>query len=678
MTPPSPAVRKSDIVFAGLGAAACLQLLELDRIGWLEGRSLLVLEPDSKDKNDRTFCFWSPPDSEVVTRSGGLISHSWRRIDLDGNTADIAPVRYHHVRGLDLYDKVKTILHRHKAEWWHVPVNDILAGQSGIDCHTPEGTITCTYCFDSRPLPRWTPVEPEVALIQSFNGWKVRLNDAPIDPDTATLMDFNVEQDGGTQFLYRLPFGPQEMLVELTRFGVDTIDPAKGEQVLASYLERHFGAYEILEREVGCIPMEYGRPYPTAVHDRHFLLGTRAGMVKPSTGYAFKNMFSAAQECAQKLNEGSEPVNPAGRVNRFGFYDHLLLLILRLWPEQGRPIFKRLLAAVPARLILVFLDERTSILEEIRIFSKLQIPLFIRALATREFLMWRRERIEVSVLIGATLILAIHLLAPDATPYLAYPVLGLGLLAIGIPHGALDDLLTGNGTTRKINLRFVLIYLMQGMVMLMIWWASPVSALWLFLAYSAWHFGQADHMESGMRGGTGLNMATAGAFLRGAMALGIILLSHVPELNGILLELGIGPVEQSWSSLIGFILPAGIALSLVLRERKTMLGFLTLAVTSQLPLLVSFGIYFIFQHSWRGWNHIRHRFNKTHAEMFRLALPFHLAAWLILAGLFFLNSRTGQSSGGFGPIGLFFIFLSSLSFPHVIAMHRFYGTLLRK
>ena len=38
------------------------------------------------------------------------------------------------------------------------------------------------------------------------------------------MMNFDVDQSGHTQFVYNLPYAPNECLVELTRFGVDTIN----------------------------------------------------------------------------------------------------------------------------------------------------------------------------------------------------------------------------------------------------------------------------------------------------------------------------------------------------------------------------------------------------------------------------------------------------------------------
>lgn len=663
-----------DVIFAGFGASACLTLLELDRTGWLAGKRVAIIDPDRKDRNDRTFCFWASADSTIVNRLSAIISKTWNKIDFNGKVQDITPWQYFHIRGIDLYLYTRNILTSHSVSWLQDTAEEITATEHGIRCRGNRGDVQGTWCFDSRPLPGWQPQEPEVALLQSFYGWRVRLTGSSTDAEAATMMDFDVDQHNSTQFMYRLPFSPNEMLVELTRFGKDVIDTDYGQNILAEYLSERFGTYEIIEIETGVIPMEHGRSYPKSVSTNHIITGTRAGLVKPSTGYAFRNMFASAQACAASLTASCEQTPKSSTGSRFRFYDHLLLLILKWWPSRGRDVFNRLISAVPAKEILTFLDERSGIRQEARIFSKLPIGLFLRALVRREFLLWRNMKSEVTLLAGTLAAVVLNLFFPIAAAWIIYSILIAGLVLIGLPHGALDDVLDGNTAKRRIDPIFILKYVLQGAAMLLTWWWSPATALWIFLIYSAWHFGQADQEEvsSGLR--TTKTQRLMLSFFRGAIVLSVILLSHTTELNSIMKELNVPPVAEYWSTSVWPLLAAGFSLSLLLRERKTLIGMLTLAGSIWLPLLAAFGIYFIFQHSWRGWHHIRARLGKTNRELFRMALPFHAGAWLLLALLYILNPAPSGDAFGFGRIGLFFVFLSSLSFPHVLAMHRFYGT----
>jgi hypothetical protein len=88
-----------------------------------------------------------------------------------------------------------------------------------------------------------------------------------------------------------------------------------------------------------------------------------------------------------------------------------------------------------------------------------------------------------------------------------------------------------------------------------------------------------------------------------------------------------------------------------------------------LPLVVSFGIYFVLQHSMHGWNHLRSELNLSSFKLWMKSLPFSIGGAIIFA-IFILMERQDY-------IGLFFIILSCISLPHVLSMHNFYAQFKR-
>ncbi|MFZ9505179.1 MAG: lycopene cyclase family protein, partial [Cyclobacteriaceae bacterium] len=297
--------RHYDVAFAGLGASACILIHELHSAGWLNGKKIAIIEPSDKKTNDRTFCFWAEPDSQLVKRFKPIISHSWDQVSFNGIVSSIGPLRYHHVRGIDLYDFTKQIIGNYSPDWINTSVERCASEDHTVTVFLPDQTITTPLCFDSRTVPMPSVEFPEVAIHQSFLGFKVRLRHAAPDAAFATLMDFDFEQDGFTQFIYRLPFAPDHMLIELTRFGDEKVDPIQAAPQLESYIRRQYGHFEILEQEYGCIPMVYTEQSVTS-EPGIIPLGTRAGMVKASTGYAFKNMFDHAQQLSKTLLANQE------------------------------------------------------------------------------------------------------------------------------------------------------------------------------------------------------------------------------------------------------------------------------------------------------------------------------------------------------------------------------------
>jgi lycopene beta-cyclase len=224
-------------------------------------------------------------------------------------------------------------------------------------------------------------------LWQTFVGWRVRTGEPVFDDTCASLMRFDIAQNGSTQFMYELPFSTTEALVEITRFGKHPLTRDEAEAALSEYMLQKNISYQILEEEVGVIPMtpqfDVQRKYLNA-QTRLIYLGTLGGAIKPTTGYGFQRMQAYGKALASALKE-NKPLPTMRRSRRFRFYDHLLLQILFRYPNRGKAVFQRLFETQPVSRILRFLDEETNLWEETLIFIRLPIGLFLRSLISYYF-----------------------------------------------------------------------------------------------------------------------------------------------------------------------------------------------------------------------------------------------------------------------------------------------------
>ena len=109
-------------------------------------------------------------------------------------------------------------------------------------------------------------------------------------------------------------------------------------------------------------------------------------------------------------------------------------------------------------------------------------------------------------------------------------------------------------------------------------------------------------------------------------------------------------------------------------ERKfaMVLSCVFLAISIQLPLITSFGLYFIGQHSLHGWSHLKKGLNVNNTSLYFKALPFALGAYLLFFTLYFFIENSLLVEFESQIIIAFFIFISCISFPHVITMNVFY------
>ena len=120
-------------------------------------------------------------------------------------------------------------------------------------------------------------------------------------------MDFLPTEYGEVQFVYVLPLAPNRALIEFTVIGTSLWQEEHYAKGLSCYLsDRYEGvSYRIQHRELGRIPMSVLPGLHNKAKGALSYLGTPAGAVKASTGYAFLRI----QESVEKLiasNDGPE------------------------------------------------------------------------------------------------------------------------------------------------------------------------------------------------------------------------------------------------------------------------------------------------------------------------------------------------------------------------------------
>ena len=652
-----------DYLFVGLGASNCLLILELEKKRLLDGKIIIILEPHQKNKKDKTYCFWSTSDNVEKIIPLDFIDKEWDRVIINGKVQSLNPLKYYHVSSLTLYEKALKIIKNHNVK---ILKHTLEKNQLSNRIITDNIVYEPKYSFDSRPPVIKKLQKNQFYINQSFVGWQIQTNEEVFDPQSFTMMDFEIPQDNSTQFVYVLPFDSKHALVEVTRFGEDIMSMDEGEKLLNNYL-KNYKNYQVLDIEKGCIPMT-NADISTEICSNIRNMGARAGHIKPSTGYAFKSMSMDATTIVNQIaleNETIEPSNVQIRDNRFAFYDSLLLRILSEKSHLGKPIFKRLFQRIKAPEILYFLDEESSLSNELKIFYSLQWKPFIVA-ALKE--LWNiNNQIFKSFL---PLVLSILFLAFQSLnmTYLTDVFLVTGLLLIGIPHGAIDHLIETNHFNQSVSLKFIALYLAQGAVIVLLWYMNPLLALLIFIGYSIFHFAQADFTE--------WKLNSKISWIWGILFFCGILLSHPIELNEILNQLSISELPKIqgnifsslWQDIAFGCLGLGIIMGFIQRSTAMIATSLFLLLTTQLTLIHAFGTYFIYNHSLLGWNHLRNHFQVNSLQLWKKASLFSFGVYALFL---FLYWYFGNDFGNY--IGTFFVFLSAISFPHVLRMNNFYN-----
>jgi lycopene beta-cyclase len=346
---------------------------------------ILMADRSAKEQNDRTWAFWSA--DPLPLQLDGLSHHRWDTLSFYApgweRHTPAAPFSYQYIRALDYYDHLRGELQRAGGVYWMIGDIAHLGSRDHEAYLWINGKeFTGDWLFDSVSRPRLSDLRAEgyYGLWQQFAGWRIKTRQPRWSPDRATLMDFRLSQQAGTAFGYVLPFAEDEALLEYTRFGEDLHPDSLNRERLRRYLREQWGLteYTILEEEKGAIPMT-DAPLAVRPQGRVVPIGTAAGAVKPSTGYAFVNIQRQTAALARQLREEGTIVGLPARRGRFAWYDQLLLHLLTGQPERSREIFSGLFRRQTAGQVLTFLDEATTPWEEARLFSHLPVGLFLRA-----------------------------------------------------------------------------------------------------------------------------------------------------------------------------------------------------------------------------------------------------------------------------------------------------------
>lgn len=65
------------VIIIGSGGSGMSLLWALIKEQVCRKQTVLVIEPETKDKNDRTWCFWAHKSDDIVQDYQSIIQHSW-------------------------------------------------------------------------------------------------------------------------------------------------------------------------------------------------------------------------------------------------------------------------------------------------------------------------------------------------------------------------------------------------------------------------------------------------------------------------------------------------------------------------------------------------------------------------------------------------------------------------
>lgn len=373
---------KFDYIIVGAGCAGLSLAYRLLKSS-LHSKKVLLIDKTQKNTNDRTWCFWETGKDIFEP----IVSNSWSKAEISGKDFteifDILPYEYKMIRSKDFYELVFSELEE-------IENFQVIYGDALIQIKNNHASVLLNgeryeaeWIFNSvQPADLKNEITTTNFLLQHFRGWFISTEEGTFNTDEIKLMDFNTQQNKNTRFFYVLPVSGSEALVEYTVFSPEILQQEEYKSKLQQYINDNLGInkFEIIHDEFGVIPMTDHR-FEEQPAENLINIGTAGGDTKASTGYTFRRIQERTLSIVSALEKNNSPVivNSLNR-KKYILYDSTVLNVLVNNSYPGDELFLRLFKRNGAYNVLKFLDEKTSLTEDLKIFKSTPGLIFMKAL----------------------------------------------------------------------------------------------------------------------------------------------------------------------------------------------------------------------------------------------------------------------------------------------------------
>ena len=353
-------MKEFDYIIIGGGCAGLSLAYELDLHLKLKDKTLAIVEPRDEYKKDKTWSFWkvSPHNFEDCTKK------SW-----DNFTINI-PSHLKHINCKNMpYQTIDSGLFYQK-------IIDKIKQNTNIKFFKNINEVNTENSFIFNSVS--DTVDNKSSLWQHFSGIEIETNKDFFDEKIFNLMDFDCDQKNSVHFFYTLPFSKTKALIETTWISDLNNTLLNDYDIqLKDYVENKLKIknYKINFKETGAIPLFH----PNNIKKLNQIeIGTAGGMTRLSTGYTFLNI----QEQSKYIRENIENIKDTKIFSikrKYEFLDNIFLKVLKKNPERMAQIFYKMFNSSP-KTVINFLSNKSNILEDISIISKMPKFVFLKQL----------------------------------------------------------------------------------------------------------------------------------------------------------------------------------------------------------------------------------------------------------------------------------------------------------
>jgi lycopene beta-cyclase len=353
----------------------------------LQNKSILIIDKNTKNSNDRTWCFWEKKPGLFEA----IVHAKWNSLEFLSTgfeeELDLGAYTYKMIQGIDFYNFTLNLAKKFSTvTFLQESIVAITSEEDHASVKTTENTYSGNFVFNSTGL-----FNPEISeknsLLQHFKGWVIKTETPFFNPEIGRLMDFRVSQTNGTTFMYVLPTSATEALIEYTLFTPTVLEKETYNTALKKYIKEELKIenYRISHEEFGVIPMSLAK-FEKNPGKNIINIGTAGGFTKASSGYTFQFIQKDVAEIVTRLKLGKNlNTNTSFENKLYTWYDRTLIDVLLSKKLTGKEIFTEIFQKNTPEKILAFLGNESTLLEDITIMTSLPIKPFLTS-GVKQFL----------------------------------------------------------------------------------------------------------------------------------------------------------------------------------------------------------------------------------------------------------------------------------------------------
>ena len=341
---------------------------------------ILIIDQFPKNKNDKTWCYWSDCTEEF----DHIAEKSWDSLWFHSQSnqsklLNINPFQYRKINSGDWYEEVnKALSTMPNIQFIEAKIHSFFYRGVDVGVSTDQGDFYASQKVFDSISPFKCDYENSKHIKQHFLGWTIESHFPVFKQESADLFDFRVAFDVECEFMYVLPTSPKKALFEYTFFSGKIRDKNYYRDKLKAYLLAYYGFgeddYDLLEEEYGVIPMRPMEEQTQNLHAKLIKIGTSGGFVKSTTGYSFLRTQRILKELVLNLETKNHKAFVLKEFRFKKWLDNVFLQVLIDQKIAGSKVFESLFFKNSPQKMLRFLEEKTSLREDLSLM--LTVPTY--------------------------------------------------------------------------------------------------------------------------------------------------------------------------------------------------------------------------------------------------------------------------------------------------------------